>query len=128
MKCAYHPAVDSTGVCASCGRPICANCMSVLDDSVCCEKCAVLKTVVKLPGARSEHVSGRSGLATAAAIMSIVMGIALLLVVMMGLIGVLNILGQDKETGGSAAIISFIALSVVGTALIAFGYYGLTRR
>ena len=40
MNCAYHPEVDAVGTCVNCGRPVCAECKTVLGEKIHCNPCA----------------------------------------------------------------------------------------
>ena len=39
MKCAYHPEIDAIGACVNCGRLVCAECKTVLNDKIYCNPC-----------------------------------------------------------------------------------------
>ena len=127
MKCSNHPEVDAAAVCASCGIPVCAECISIIEDKVSCERCAGLLSVVR-PGAKSsEPAGGGSGLSTAAGVLGIVMGFVLLLGAV--LIGFRNMFGQgEQEQVGTAEIVAFVVMFIVGMVFVALGYYGLRKN
>lgn len=40
MKCSYHPERDAVGTCVNCGRPVCAECKTMLGGKNYCNPCA----------------------------------------------------------------------------------------
>jgi len=127
MKCSKHPEVDAAAVCASCGRPICPECISIIEDKVSCERCTGLLSVVRSGVKSSEPAVGRSGLSTAAGVLGIVLGFVLLLGAV--LVGFRNVLGLgEREQIGTAEIVAFVVMFVVGMVLAALGYYGLRKN
>jgi len=59
MKCFYHLERESTGECASCGKPLCSECLEKAGESAMCARCIV--------SARKPHTSN-----TAAGVLSCV--------------------------------------------------------
>jgi len=53
MKCAEHPAVDATGYCRQCGKPLCPDCTRDVRGALYCENC--LASLVSAPQAPAAY-------------------------------------------------------------------------
>jgi hypothetical protein len=62
MKCAEHPAVDATGYCHQCGKPLCPDCTRDVRGALYCENClASLVSAPQPPGAGTPAAHAESG-------------------------------------------------------------------
>jgi hypothetical protein len=73
MKCDYHPDRDAVGICVNCGRPVCAECRTILGDKIYCQPCAN-EIFVSKPAEKPIEKAGRPGPITAASILGYVVG------------------------------------------------------
>jgi len=55
MKCAEHPAVDATGYCRQCGKPLCPDCTRDVRGALYCENC--LAGLVSAPQSPASHAA-----------------------------------------------------------------------
>lgn len=117
MICAYHPGVETTGACVSCGRPICNECISEAGGKAYCRSCA-MAPAAGMPGMVKR---GPSGMSIAALVLSLTgiftCGITALIGMIFGIIEMSNINKGTSPTEGKGLAIAGFVVGAVFTVL-----------
>jgi DNA-directed RNA polymerase subunit RPC12/RpoP len=127
MKCAFHPDRDAEGMCVNCGRPVCAECRTILGDKIYCQLCANEIFVKGRGEAEAGAIpSGRSGKLTAGGILNIVAGA-------FGIIFGIVVAAAGAEVGaawgiGALGTAGGILMIIFGIVAIVGGCYALQRK
>lgn len=127
MKCATHPAVETALTCATCGTPICPDCLVQTSVGMKCEGCGIapLPAVYRLsPGliALVLLVGTSIGAVAGAVVLYFLSGFILMLLLLSPAVGALAAEGIGRAAGGRRGPVIAIASAsslAIGLALVA---------